>query len=98
MKNKTVKTIVTMAAMAVIAIGSYYLGTTQTKTVTTIQTVTEIKEVEKVVEVVPNGYIDTTTEDFYNNFVDVRQVVDFTTTEYGLQIYLNDGSGYYWER
>ena len=98
MKKKKIKTIGTIATMAVIAIGSYYLGTTQAETVTEVQTVTEIKEVEKVVEVVPDGYIDTTIEDFYNNYVDMRQVTDFTATEYGLQLYYNDGSGYYWER
>lgn len=38
------------------------------------------------------------TEDFRNNFVDMRQVTDYTTTENGLQLYLSDGSGYYWER
>lgn len=96
--KKTIQTIGTIATMAVIAIGSYYLGTTQAQTVTEVQTMTEIKEVEKVVEIVPDCYIDTTTEDFYSNFVDMRKVTDFTATENGFQIYLDDGSGYYWER
>ena len=90
--KKSIRTIGTIATMTVIAIGSYFIGTTQT------ETITEIKEVEKVVEVVPDGYIDTTTEDFYNNYVDMRQVTDFTATEYGLQLYFDDDSGYYWER
>jgi hypothetical protein len=38
------------------------------------------------------------TEDFINNFVNMRQVVDFSNTENGLQLYMSDGSGYYWER
>ena len=38
------------------------------------------------------------TEDFKNNFVDMRQVVDFSATEYGLQLYFEDGTGYYLER
>lgn len=90
--KKSIKTIGIIVTMAIIAIGSFYLGTTQA------ETITKIKDVEKVVEVVPNGYIDMNTEEFYNNFVDMRQVVDFTATEYGLQLYLDDGSGYYWER
>ena len=73
---------------------AYLLGTSQAKT----ETITEIKEVEKVVEVVPNGYIDTTTEEFCNNYVDMEQVTDFKATENGLQLYLNDGTGYFWER
>ena len=90
--KKSIRTIGTIATMGIMVVCAYRLGTTQA------ETKTEIKEVEKVVEVVPDGYIDTTTEDFYINYVDMRKVTDFTATEYGLQIYLDDGSGYYWER
>ena len=38
------------------------------------------------------------TADFYNNFVDMQKITDFTATENGLQIYFVDGTGYYWER
>lgn len=38
------------------------------------------------------------TEEFYNNYIDMRQVTDFETSENGLYLYLDDGSGYYWER
>lgn len=38
------------------------------------------------------------TEDFQNNFVDMRQVTDFITDNNGLYLYLEDGTGYYWER
>lgn len=37
------------------------------------------------------------TEDFRNNFVDMRSVVDFDATENGLQLYFEDGTGYYIE-
>ena len=33
-----------------------------------------------------------------NNFVDMDAVVDFTASEYGLQLYFADGSGYFLER
>lgn len=56
------------------------------------------KETIKHIEVVPDGYIDTTSEEFINNFVDMRQVTDYTVTEDGLQLYLSDGNGYYWKR
>ena len=32
-----------------------------------------------------------------SNFIDMNMVVDFVATEYGLQIYFIDGSGYWWE-
>lgn len=30
--------------------------------------------------------------------INMNQVVDIQTSEYGAQIIFNDGSGYYWER
>lgn len=86
------KKILTITLFTVVAISSFILGTTQAKTIT------EVKEVEKVVEVVPNGYIDTTSDEFFNNYIDMRTVTDFEATENDLQLYTNDGNGYYWER
>ncbi len=42
--------------------------------------------------------LDNTTDEYRNNFVDMRQVTEFEATENGLQLYFEDGSGYYWER
>ena len=42
--------------------------------------------------------LDDMTDVYINNTIDMRKVIDFDTTEKGLQIYLDDGSGYYWER
>lgn len=86
--KRTVKTIGVIAIMGIMLTGAYILSTTQTDTIT----------LEKVVEVVPGGYIDSTSEDFYNNYVDMRSVTDFDTNGNGLQLYCNDGRGYYWER
>lgn len=38
------------------------------------------------------------TEVFREHFIDMRTVVDYCATEYGLQLYCEDGSGYYIER
>lgn len=38
------------------------------------------------------------TEDFKNNFVDMRSVVDFATDDDELYLYFEDGTGYYLER
>ena len=86
------KKILTITLFAVVAAGSFLLGTTHAKT--EVKTV----EVERIVEVIPNGYIDTTTDDFFNNYVDMRTVVNCEANENGLQLYTNDGNGYYWER
>lgn len=53
---------------------------------TQARTVIEIQEVKKIIEAMPNNYID------------MRQVVDFSTIENGLYLYTQDGNGYYWER
>ncbi|WP_313580697.1 hypothetical protein [Lacrimispora sp.] len=86
--KRTVKTIGAIAIMGIMLTGAYLLGTTQADIIT----------VEKVIEVVPDGYIDSTTEDFYNNYVDMRNVIDYTAGMDGLQLYCSDGSGYYLER
>lgn len=86
--KRTVKTIGAIAIMGIMLTGAYLLGTIQADIIT----------VEKVIEVVPDGYMDSTSEDFYNNFVDMRSVIDYTADMDGLQLYCNDGSGYYWER
>ena len=45
-----------------------------------------------------SAYVDTGSEEFQNNFVDMRKVTDYSSTDTGLYIYLEDGTGYYWER
>ena len=55
--EKTIKTIGAIAIVSVITFGSYLFGTTQAETMTEIQTVTETKEV------IPDGYIDTNSDD-----------------------------------
>lgn len=45
-----------------------------------------------------SAYVDTGSEEFQNNFVDMRKVTDYSATDTGLYIYLEDGTGYYWER
>lgn len=77
MMKRTIGTIATIGIMLVCA---YLLGTANSETVTEIQTI------EKTVEVVPDGYIDTNSEEFQNNYIDMRKVT-----------YFADGTGYYWE-
>ena len=37
------------------------------------------------------------TKEYKNNYIDMRRVINFKVTENGLMLYLEDGSGYYWE-
>ena len=48
------------------------------------------------VQEVPDNYINTESEEFYNNYINMREVVDFEATETGIMLYTSDGSGYYW--
>ena len=56
-----------------------------------------VDRTEKIIEVIPEGYINAEAEEFLDNYVDMRQVVDFVGSEEGLQLYFADGTGYYWE-
>lgn len=85
--KKTFKAIGTIATMGIMLIYAYLLGTTQAETITEIQTVTETREV------IPAGYIP-----LNDDIVDMNTIVDFSATEYGLQLYFENGSGYFWER
>ena len=90
--KRTLKAIGTIGAMTILLLCAYLLGTTQAETITEVQTI------EKVVEVVPDGYIDTRNEEFQNSYIDMQLVIDYTATTDGLQLYLEDGYGYYLEK
>ena len=90
--RKSITTIGAIGTNTILLCGAYYLGTTQAKTITVE------KEVEKCIDVIPDGYVDTASDDFNNNYVDMRQVTHSDATEIGLQLYLSDGSGSYRER
>lgn len=90
MMKKSIKTIGAIVTVGIMLVCAYLLGTTQSETVAEIQTITEVKEV------VPDGYIDMNSEEFIDNYVDMRKVVYWEAVD-GLQLYYEDGSGYYWE-
>lgn len=85
--KKLIRAIATIAIMGIMLVCAYLLGTTQAETITEIQTVIETKEV------IPDGYIP-----LNDDIVDMNTIVDFSATEYGLQLYFEDGNGYFWER
>ena len=77
----------TIYRLRFLLVSAYLLGTTHSETVTENQTI----------EVVPDGYIDMNSDEFINNYVDMRQVTDWDASDDGLQLYCEDGSGYWLE-
>lgn len=90
MKNKLFALfLVTMAALEVYAC---FNPITEAQEAEATETVTE------TLEVIPDGYINTNSEEFYNNYVNMNDVVDFEATDAGLMLHFSDGTGYWWER
>lgn len=52
----------------------------------------------RIIEAIPNGYINAESKEFQKYYVDMREVIDFMASDDGLQLYYEDGSGYWWER
>ena len=69
--KKSIRTIGAITIIGTMLVCAYLLGTTQAETITEIQTVTETRDVEKVIEVIPDGYIDTESPDFQENYIDI---------------------------
>ena len=80
------KSIGIIATMGIMLVSAYWLGTMQAETITETR------------EVIPDGYIDTNATVFHDNYVNMREVVDFEVSDDGLQLYLKDGTGYWLER
>ena len=89
--KKPIKTIDIIVTMGIMLVSAYLLGAAQAETITEVQTVTEAREV------IPDGYIDTESPDFQENYIDMRMVIDFKSNEDGLQLYFADGTGYWIE-
>ena len=85
--KKTFKAIGIIVIMGIMLVSAYLLGTTQAKTITEVQTMTE------TMGVIPDGYIP-----LHDSIVDMDAVIDFSATEYGLQLYFEDGRVYFWGR
>lgn len=76
----------------------FFIGKSQAKTDTITATETETVYETITKEVIPEGYINTSSKEFFDNYIDMSTVTDFIATETGLQLYTNDGNGYYWEK
>lgn len=68
--KKSIKTIGAITVVGAMIIYAYLLGTTQDKTIMEV----------------PARYIDINSNNFCNNYIDMRQVTDFVATDSGLQL------------
>lgn len=87
--KKTFKAIGIIATMEIMIVCAYLLGATQSRTTL------EIKKVGKIIEAVPDGYIP--LEELETDFLDMTTVIGYSGTDQGLQLYTDDGCGYYLE-
>ena len=74
--------------MLVVLVGVYVLKISNVKVVADVKT----KEENSI------HSIDMESVEFQENYVDMRHVVDFSVTDTGIILYLEDGTGYYWEK
>lgn len=87
--KSTVKTIGKIVILGAMLSASFLLGTVQGGT---------HGRIPMPIDSIPCTNIDTDSDGFMDNYVDMRKVTEFTVTDGGLQLYYADGSGYYWER
>ena len=78
------KKVLSIVLVTVVALSSFMFGAVQKE-----------KEMEVVIA---EKYIDKTTYEFFNNYVDMREIDDFYATEEGLSLYMDDGNWYEWYR
>ena len=90
MKNKLFALF--LATMAALEVYACFNAPTEAEATEVSETVTE------TLEVIPDGYINTNSEEFYNNYVNMNDVVDFEATDAGLMLHFSDGTGYWWEK
>lgn len=77
-----------------LAVNTYIAGKElNPRTITEVETV----KIKKEVKTVPDGYIDTTAEEFYNNYLDMRTVVEYENTDSGILLHTEDENGYFLE-
>jgi len=82
------KKVMLFLIMLVVLVGVYVLKISNVKVVADVKT----KEENSI------HSIDMESVEFQENYVDMRHVVDFSVTDTGIILYLEDGTGYYWEK
>lgn len=81
--------IITLLAVGATA---YFTGASGTG-----NTVEAAGRTESQIESIPDGYIDMDSDEFIENYIDLRTVTGYSGTETGLMLYTENGCGYYLE-
>ena len=95
--KKTIKAIGINVTMGFMLVCAYLVGTAQAGTVAKVQTMLGTG----IIEVATNGYINMNAAEFQDNqddYADMRKVAGYDVSDDGLQLYFEDGSGYWLER
>lgn len=81
--------LITSALFIASIMGAFFIGKSQAKTEVITQTVNEV---------IPENYIDTTSDDFKENYIDLREIIAFEQAEkcWGVYLFKEDGNYYYW--
>lgn len=70
--------------------GAYFTGATGTR-----NTVEAAGRTEAQIRTIPDGCINMDSDEFIENYIDLRTVTGYSGTETGLMLYTDDGYGYY---
>ena len=90
--RKSVRTIGVIVTMGIILVCAHFLNTAQA------EPVTEITKAGKTIEAMRNEYADTSSQASVTGHIHMRKVTRFMESDYGLQLYFDDGTGYWLER
>lgn len=81
--------IITLLAVGIIA---YFTGETGTRNTVEISGRSEAQ-----FYTIPDGYIDMDSDEFKENYIDLRTITGYSGTETVLMLYTDNGCGYYLE-
>lgn len=90
--TKNIKRALYIITLLAIGAGVYFTGA-----IGAGSTIEVAGRTESQVESIPEGFIDMNSDEFKENYIDLRTVTGYSGTETGLMLYTDNGCGYYLE-
>ena len=84
--------IITLLAVGITA---YFTGSTVK--IATVDASNNSISIQKQTEIAQDRFIDTESEEFKENYIDLRTVTGYSGKDNSLMLYTDDGNGYYLE-